>query len=78
MICRKCPKKAHARGMCRSHYMEWYRGHGEIARREGERYQPKRYWKFSARHWWSWWEKRTPDVRTLELRSGIESMRQLP
>ena len=78
MICRKCPKKAHARGMCRGHYMEWYRENGEIASRspESERYQPKRYWKFTAEHWWKWWEKRTPNAKTLERRSDIEALRR--
>lgn len=76
MICSKCTRKMHARGLCASHYTAWYREHVEEVKRERERPHHVRKWKFTAEHWWKWWDKRTPDVHTLERRAQIQSMRR--
>lgn len=73
MICSECTRKAHARGLCSSHYTAWYRKHGQEAKKL--RAPAQRKWKFKPKHWFSWLEARTPDIRTLELREGIQTLR---
>lgn len=74
MTCSQCQDVVKARGLCARHYMAWYRVHHEEVRRNGT---PPRasYWRFTAKHWWSWWEKRAIDARTRELRAGIQEFR---
>lgn len=76
MTCRECSDKPHARGLCRSHYSAWYRKHRDEVRRESDTSRHYRKWKFTAEHWWSWWEKRTPDLHTLERRASINALRR--
>lgn len=74
MICSKCDRKMHARGLCASHYTAWYREHAKECKREKPYHVRK--WKFTPAHWWKWWEARTPSQRDIERATHIEQMRQ--
>jgi hypothetical protein len=75
VTCLECSSEViHARDLCRRHYSAWYRKHRDEAKRQV--FVPNKHaWKFTPEHWWKWWQKRTPDERTLRLREGISQFR---
>ena len=70
--CRECERPAKARGLCACCYTKWWRENPDATKKRKRRLGMV---PFNAERWWSWWESRTVDARTLELREGIAQLR---
>jgi len=61
--------------MCTSHYYHLWRKPQGKDRVVTPRRAPHQV-KFTPDMWWSWWEDRMPNARSLELRAGIQMLRR--